>query len=353
MSREGKLAEAEAAFRDALSLYRKLADDHPGVSEIRVRLALSHFQLGAQLSRWGKLTEAEVEYREMLALLQRLVDDHPEVTDFRKQLAFRRNSLAQLLLQAGKLAEAEAESRQALAIVRKLIDEHPGDGLLRRRPGGIPQDRRQLVVAGRQAGGGGGGIPPGAGDRPGIRRQPPRRPRTPRPPGGQPRGSRWVDVTVGQGGRGGDPVPSGADSPAEARRERSHQSQIPLLPGRAQNRLGEWLWGANKPAEAEAEFGEALAIQQKLADENPMDPQFPTELAKTMTRIGRLHQAAGHWAQAGNAFRQAVESSERLPSPTADNLYDLACYHALLSGALDRQGSAPAVAEARAAADRR
>ena len=46
LSREGKRAEAEAAFRDALSLYRKLADDHPGVSEIRVRLALTHFQLG-------------------------------------------------------------------------------------------------------------------------------------------------------------------------------------------------------------------------------------------------------------------------------------------------------------------
>ena len=83
-----------------------------------------------------------------------------------------------------------------------------------------------------------------------------------------------------------------------------------------------------------------------------MDPQIPIELAKTMTRIGRLHQAAGHWAQAGNAFRRAVESSERLPSPTADNLYDLACYHALLSGALDGQGSAPAATEARAAADR-
>ena len=130
----------------------------------------------------------------MLALLRRLVDEHPEVTDFRKQLAFRHNSLAKLLLQTGKLPEAEAESRQALAIVRKLVDEHPGDGLLRREPGGIPQDRRQRVVAGRQAGGGGGGIPPGAGDRPGTRRQPPRRPRAARAPGGQPRGARWVDV---------------------------------------------------------------------------------------------------------------------------------------------------------------
>ena len=63
LSREGKLAEAEAAYRDALSSYQKLADAHPGVTEFRVRLALSHFQFGVQLSWWGKLTEAEAEYR--------------------------------------------------------------------------------------------------------------------------------------------------------------------------------------------------------------------------------------------------------------------------------------------------
>ena len=48
-----------AAYRDALSSYQKLADAHPGVTEIRVRLALSHFQFGVQLSWWGKLTEAD------------------------------------------------------------------------------------------------------------------------------------------------------------------------------------------------------------------------------------------------------------------------------------------------------
>ena len=107
----------------------------------------------------------------------------------------------------------------------------------------------------------------------------------------------------------------------------------------------------SKPAEAEAEFGKAQAIQQKLADENPRELQISTELARTMTRIGRLHQAVGHRAQAGNAFRRAVEFMERLPGLTADNLYDLACYHALLSGVLDRPGSGSSAAEGRAAAD--
>jgi hypothetical protein len=43
---------------------------------------------------------------------------------------------------------------------------------------------------------------------------------------------------------------------------------------------------------------------------------------------------------------------ERLPRPTPGNLYDLARYHALLSGVLDRPGSGSSAAEGRAAADR-
>ena len=65
-----------------------------------------------------------------------------------------------------------------------------------------------------------------------------------------------------------------------------------------------------------------------------------------------MHQAAGHWAQAGNDFRRAVEFMERLPRLTADNLYDLACYQALLSGVLQRPGSGSSAAEGQAAADR-
>ena len=43
---------------------------------------------------------------------------------------------------------------------------------------------------------------------------------------------------------------------------------------------------------------------------------------------------------------------ERLPRLTADNLYDLACYQALLSGVLQRPGSGSSAAEGQAAADR-
>ena len=43
---------------------------------------------------------------------------------------------------------------------------------------------------------------------------------------------------------------------------------------------------------------------------------------------------------------------ERLPRPKPDNIYELARYHALLSGVLDRPGSGSSSAEGAAAADR-
>jgi tetratricopeptide (TPR) repeat protein len=118
-SREGKLAEAEAAYRDALSSCQKLADAHPGVTEIRVRLALSHFQFGVQLSWWGKLTEAEAEYREMLSLFQRLVDRHPGHHQ-RQQLAFRRNSRVLCRQEAAKQRDRVSPGAE----ISGLIDEH-------------------------------------------------------------------------------------------------------------------------------------------------------------------------------------------------------------------------------------
>src|SRR5262249_31928963 len=45
------------------------------------------------------------------------------------------------------------------------------------------------------------------------------------------------------------------------------------------NELGIVLWQSDKPAEAEPEFRTALAIQQKLADENPTDTDVRNFLA--------------------------------------------------------------------------
>src|SRR5262249_13183355 len=75
-------------------------------------------------------------------------------------------------------------------------------------------------------------------------------------------------------------------------------------------------------------------------------------LADSLARVGRLQQAAGHEAEAVHAFRQAVAIMERLPRLTPGNLYDLAVYHALLSGVVDRPGSSSSTTEGGPSADR-
>ena len=71
---------------------------------------------------------------------------------------------------------------------------------------------------------------------------------------------------------------------------RVDQESLAELPGAANearrnltatmNRIGALLWQTGKPAEAEAEFRKALAIRQKLADDNPAVTEFRSALAR-------------------------------------------------------------------------
>ena len=59
----GKPAEAEAEYRQALAFDQELVNNHPGVPELHVRVAVSHDALGWLNSQTGKTGEAEAEYR--------------------------------------------------------------------------------------------------------------------------------------------------------------------------------------------------------------------------------------------------------------------------------------------------
>ena len=48
------------------------------------------------------------------------------------------------------------------------------------------------------------------------------------------------------------------------------------------------MWTTGKPAEAEAEFRKGLAIQQKLADDNPAVTDFRSRLASSHNNLGVL-----------------------------------------------------------------
>src|SRR5262249_38067604 len=78
----GRAQEAEAAFGDALALYKKLATDFPTVPQYRQELATNHRNLGNLLADTGRAREAEAAYGEALGLHKQLAADFPNVPDY-------------------------------------------------------------------------------------------------------------------------------------------------------------------------------------------------------------------------------------------------------------------------------
>ena len=126
----GKLAEAEAAYREAIRLQPNLATAHhrlggvlrlqgkPAEAEVAIRQAIllqpdsfnALTTLGTALADLGRLAEAETAHREAI----RLHPDH----------AIPHTNLGVALLRQGKLAEAEAEFREAIRLGPDFAGAH-------------------------------------------------------------------------------------------------------------------------------------------------------------------------------------------------------------------------------------
>ncbi len=72
------------------------------------------------------------------------------------------------------------------------------------------------------------------------------------------------------------------------------------------------LSGTGKPAEAEAEFRKALAIRQKLADDHPADTGRRSELVDSHFNLGILLSGMGKPAEAEAEFRKALAIRQKL-----------------------------------------
>ena len=125
LRREGRLAEAEAAYREALVRRKKLFGEAPDQG-----VAISLHDLGLVVYQEGRLAEGENMLREALAMERKLFGDlHPDK-------AAVLVDLAGVLRDQGKVAEAETMFREALAMERKLFGnqhlkvEEPLNGLV-------------------------------------------------------------------------------------------------------------------------------------------------------------------------------------------------------------------------------
>nr|MCR4935207.1 tetratricopeptide repeat protein [Oscillospiraceae bacterium] len=121
LSATNRLPEAEERHREALAIYRRLAEANPAAYE--PDLAGSCNNLGNLLRDTNRLPEAEERYREALAIYRRLAEANPEA--YEPDLAGSCNNLGNLLRATNRLPEAEERYREALAIRRRLAEANP------------------------------------------------------------------------------------------------------------------------------------------------------------------------------------------------------------------------------------
>jgi tetratricopeptide (TPR) repeat protein len=121
----GKREEAGDAYREAIRIYKALADSDPARPNFRRDLAESHLRMGLLLAALGRREEAGDAFREAIQLQQALVKAHPKVPRYRHDLADSRHNLGVLFLALGKRAEAEAALREAARLYTALARAHP------------------------------------------------------------------------------------------------------------------------------------------------------------------------------------------------------------------------------------
>ena len=139
---------------------------------------------------------------------------------------------------------------------------------------------------------------------------------------------------------------SGRGSPARGYCSRSLWHSPGLWPtaaheGDSQCLLGSVLEAQGKLTEALAAFEESLAISRRLAEQDPNNAGWQSDLAAAHNRVGGVLQAQGKLTEAMAAFKESLAISRRLAEQDPSNAgwqSDLAAAHNRVGGVLEAQG---------------
>ncbi len=113
-----RMREAEEAFVEALSIYRKLAETNPGAYLTDVAMTLNN--LANLFSATQRIREAEEAFGEALATNRKLAETDPGA--YLTDVAMTLNNLAILYRGTQRMREAEEAYGEALTIYRKLAE---------------------------------------------------------------------------------------------------------------------------------------------------------------------------------------------------------------------------------------
>ncbi|WNG55263.1 tetratricopeptide repeat protein [Archangium gephyra] len=121
LSELGRREEALEATREAMGLYRTLAERNPDA--FRPDLAMSLNNLGGRLSELGRREEALEATREAVELRRALAERNPDA--FQPYLAMSLNNLGAMSSELGRREEALEATREAVDLYRALAERNP------------------------------------------------------------------------------------------------------------------------------------------------------------------------------------------------------------------------------------
>jgi serine/threonine-protein kinase len=122
----GMLSQAEEAYRQAIPILQRLADEFPDAPEHRRELAVSYSSLGWLLYGTSRNPEAEAAIRRAIALQEPLVAGSQRAPAYRRELATSFSRLG-LLLTPRAPAEAANAFHRSLELRRQLAAEYPDE----------------------------------------------------------------------------------------------------------------------------------------------------------------------------------------------------------------------------------
>jgi serine/threonine protein kinase/tetratricopeptide (TPR) repeat protein len=328
----GQQREAKADYRQAILLLGQLADELPGVSEYRQRLASADNNLGIVLAELGENGEAEQALREAVALREKLATDSPGERSFRRELAAGWNDLASALQTQGRLDAAEKAYHRSLEVQERLAaaaDALPADrqGLARTRSnlGQVLRKQKRNAEAEKL-----------------YRLALPVQQQNAEAFPNMARLCR--ELADSHGGLGIVLAEMGKDGEAEASFQKSRELRnkiADLYPNvfsyqhelaKGYDDLGYFMLRRRKTAEAEQAYGQAVQLRKKLVAKSGGAARQRQELAACYDRLGQLRRHTGRPDEAVSTWKEALTLRRRLAAEFPES----ADYHNELAGSLGK-----------------
>ena len=121
LSKMGQRQEALEAIKEAVEILRELAEQNP--KAFRPDLAMSLHNLANRLSKVGQRQEALKTIKEAVEIYRELAEQNPQA--FRPDLAMSLHNLANRLSEVGQRQEALEAIEEAVKIYRELVGQNP------------------------------------------------------------------------------------------------------------------------------------------------------------------------------------------------------------------------------------